>query len=156
MIPKADTSILRVDHADIREFINCKRQLSEEQASIFRRMAPHLSQEAAEKLNRALLDRQISFALRVEAVMPPRDRLALIAKQLQGIGGSRSAGLGKNRISSLPDGAASILLNYVAEGSDEAAPVAGNPAAGNFEVVRGDLCPDCGNATVKHAEGCSK
>jgi ribonucleoside-diphosphate reductase alpha chain len=102
------------------------------------------------------IGRLISFALRVEAVMPPRDRLALIAKQLQGIGGSRSAGLGKNRIRSLADGVAVMLLNYLAEDSGEAAPAAGNAAAGDSEVVRGDLCPDCGNATVKHAEGCSK
>jgi hypothetical protein len=49
-----------------------------------------------------------------------------------------------------------ILLNYLAEDSGETALSAGNAAAGDSEVVRGDLCPDYGNATVKHAEGCSK
>jgi len=102
------------------------------------------------------IGRLISLALRVEAVMPPRDRLALIAKQLHGIGGSRSAGLGKNRVRSLADGVAAILLNYVAGGSGETAAAAGSAATGDLEVVRGDLCPNCGNATLKHAEGCSK
>jgi ribonucleoside-diphosphate reductase alpha chain len=118
------------------------------------------------------IGRLLSLALRFEAVLSPRERLFWIAKQLEGIGGSRSTGLGKEKIRSLADGVGRVLLAYLQEKEDrekgreekkqrqdhETAPAGGGterpvPVGAS---KRGDLCPNCGNATLVLEEGCQK
>jgi len=59
------------------------------------------------------LGRLISLQLRMPSTMTQEERLAQVAKQLKGIGGSRSIGFGKNRISSLPDAVAQAILMHL-------------------------------------------
>ena len=116
------------------------------------------------------IGRLLSLALRFEAVLSPRERLLRLAQQLEGIGGSRSAGLGTNRIRSLADGVGRVLMSYLAEKDSldleikqglnvpthfaaESKPAVKVVAGG---VKRGDLCPSCGNTTLVLEEGCQK
>ena len=101
------------------------------------------------------------------------DRMREIVRQLLGIGGGRSLGLGPNRVRSLPDGIGQVLDMYLREKSG-ALPVIeekknGNGGASlvghkiedeaeaNFMPMKiGDLCPECGEAAVVNEEGCRK
>lgn len=123
------------------------------------------------------IGRLISLVLRVASPISPRERLGEIVQQLIGIGGGRSSGFGSARVRSLPDGVAQALQEYLEETSDmesldepvEVTPVAisskvqqsatgGVKAAvgvNNGKIV-GDLCPECGEATLINEEGCRK
>ena len=88
-----------------------------------------------------------------------------IVRQLAGIGGVRSIGFGPHRVSSLPDGLAQVLQEYLDESAaedansdEQAEPVPPNQLALRFEEKRalGDLCPECGAATLVNEEGCRK
>lgn len=101
------------------------------------------------------IGRLVSFALRAEAMMPPRERLYRIARQLRGIGGSRSTGLGPGKVRSLADGIAQVIFDYLGSieaggGPEKAGPGLASSAAGR------DLCSVCGNATLALEEGCKK
>jgi ribonucleoside-diphosphate reductase alpha chain len=87
------------------------------------------------------LGRTISLALRIPSPIDRQERLAWIADELIGIGGGRSTGFGTNRVRSLPDGVAQVFLEHLKS------PIA---------LSTGDLCPDCGEATLQHIEGCAK
>ncbi len=107
------------------------------------------------------IGRLISFALRTEAVYSPRERLYKIARQLRGIGGSRSTGLGPEKVRSLADGVARVIFDYLGEAPFRApaASPARQEASGVPVLVSGssrDLCPTCGNATLAFEEGCKK
>ena len=75
-------------------------------------------------------------------------------------------GFGPNRVRSLPDGVAQALAEYLdmdAAESVEAESENGNgyyPAleipAEQMPLKIGDLCPDCGAASVVNEEGCRK
>ena len=100
------------------------------------------------------------------------DRLREIVRQLSGIGGGRSMGLGPNRVRSLPDGIGQALDMYLrekagaAQEGDEKTNGNGNTghkieeeseAAFQFQSMKiGDLCPECGEAAVVNEEGCRK
>jgi ribonucleoside-diphosphate reductase alpha chain len=124
------------------------------------------------------IGRLISYVLRLASPIPPRERLKEVWRQLSGIGGGRSLGFGPNRVRSLPDGVARALAEYL-ESSEAAAE--GEPehtAGGNgFNMLQetalragaepeagftthphkiGDLCPECGQASVVNEEGCRK
>ncbi|HEC23712.1 MAG TPA: hypothetical protein ENI95_12440, partial [Chloroflexi bacterium] len=111
------------------------------------------------------LGRLISYILRLRSPVPPRDRLKEIVRQLGGIGGGRSLGLGPNRVRSLPDGIAQVLAEYLSH-EDERSPEAGEsaeqaeeppgPAPGQMAFPFGDLCPECGEASLVNEEGCRK
>ncbi len=58
------------------------------------------------------LARMISLNLRVNGMLPPRERIRQVVAQLTGIGGSRSIGFGVNRVRSLPDAIAKILAQH--------------------------------------------
>ncbi len=58
------------------------------------------------------LGRMISLQLRSTAPQNRMQMLKLIVEQLQGIGGSRSFGMGPNRVMSLPDAVAGALMNH--------------------------------------------
>ncbi|MEO1442752.1 MAG: ribonucleoside-diphosphate reductase, adenosylcobalamin-dependent, partial [Chloroflexota bacterium] len=121
------------------------------------------------------MGRLISLILRMKSPVSPRDRLTEVARQLTGIGAGRQMGFGPNRIASFPDAIAQILSRYLnhAETFDvNAIPTNGNghhtdeslqpqlpldAANGNghhaTETI-GDICPDCGAATLMKEEGC--
>lgn len=117
------------------------------------------------------IGRLLSLALRFESVLSPREKLEAIARQLEGIGGSRSSGMGPARVRSLADGVARVLLTYLSEGARSAeegekrhrhqgAAEAG--AGGHAKPVPvgasrvGDMCPTCKNLTLVLEEGCKK
>jgi ribonucleoside-diphosphate reductase alpha chain len=60
------------------------------------------------------LGRMISLNLRLNAQLPPRDRIKQIVAQLIGIGGTKSVGFGGNRVRSLPDAIAKVLSAHFA------------------------------------------
>ena len=105
------------------------------------------------------LGRLISYVLRVDSPILPRDRLAEVVRQLAGIGGGRPFGFGPNRVLSLPDGVARALAEYL--GQTPPPLVATDPVAFKMPVQQmhmqiGDLCPQCGEAAVVNEEGCRK
>lgn len=120
------------------------------------------------------IGRLISYVLRLASPVAPRDRLREIWRQLSGIGGGRSLGFGPNRVRSLPDGVAQALAQYL-EASDpqcQEQPSDAYEGKGNgFKLMSesaqqgvqenfiqkvGDLCPECGHASVINEEGCRK
>ncbi len=117
------------------------------------------------------IGRLISYILRLASPIAPRERLSEVVRQLSGIGGGRSLGFGPNRVRSLPDGVGQVLDEYlngrkthqVTESDAKSDPQPGNDT-GHFpkdELVAtvtkmGDLCPECGEATMVNEEGCRK
>ena len=121
------------------------------------------------------IGRLLSYILRLASPVAPRKRLYEIYRQLRGIGGSRSSGFGPNRVSSLPDGVAQVIGEYLEstahEHEDEYQPLP-KPAqrqwqarpnrrmmsspAGSISSRWGILCPECGHASVINEEGCRK
>jgi ribonucleotide reductase alpha subunit len=111
------------------------------------------------------LGRLISYILRLVSPVDPRNRLKETVRQLAGIGGVRSIGFGPSRVSSLPDGVAQVLQEYIdeseintAETGDGAVTVSDKQLALPVEPPKplGDLCPECGAATLVNEEGCRK
>ena len=119
------------------------------------------------------LGRMISLQLRTTAPQNRLQMLRLIVDQLQGIGGSRSVGLGINRVMSLPDAVAGALMNqYFPEdkaqqlnlfnGQDDMIGLAATQVAvaevtnANGYLSGADICPSCGTISLIRAEGCRK
>jgi ribonucleoside-diphosphate reductase alpha chain len=114
------------------------------------------------------IGRLISYVLRLASPIAPRDRLAEVVKQLSGIGGGRSLGFGPHRVRSLPDGVGQVLNEYLKGETDP--DVMEKKASGNghfseemldevsqqIPLKMGDLCPECGEATMVNEEGCRK
>ena len=101
------------------------------------------------------IGRLVSFVLRIASPVAPRERLAEVVRQLDGIGGSRSLGFGPNRVRSLPDGVSRALANYLAEANPVPAGDVESTGA-QLEMKLGDLCAECGEAAVVNEEGCRK
>jgi ribonucleoside-diphosphate reductase alpha chain len=111
------------------------------------------------------IGRLISYILRMTSPIKPTDRLREVVRQLLGIGGGRSLGLGPNRVRSLPDGIGQVLDMYLRERSG-ALPVMEEKTNGGGHTIEdevvmqkmriGDLCPECGEAAVVNEEGCRK
>ncbi len=109
------------------------------------------------------LGRLISYVLRLASPVSPRKRLKEIVRQLSGIGGGRPMGFGPARVLSLPDGIAQVLQDYLSDSeavevdAEEALLVEQEPLplpAASRAI--GDLCPECGQATLVNEEGCRK
>ncbi|MFU8772004.1 MAG: adenosylcobalamin-dependent ribonucleoside-diphosphate reductase, partial [Anaerolineales bacterium] len=112
------------------------------------------------------IGRLISYILRLASPVVPRDRLKEVWRQLSGIGGGRFLGFGPNRVRSLPDGVAHALEEYLESkardeigGEDEKEKLSFADARflgeqGTFLI--GDLCPECGQASLVNEEGCRK
>jgi ribonucleoside-diphosphate reductase alpha chain len=119
------------------------------------------------------IGRLLSLALRCG--IPVR----LLAEQLRGIGGSRSAGFGPSRVRSVPDAIGKLLQEHYVYRSEEhaeqnghangngnshdyaAAPDAELTSYAALEVhteplASGEICPECQNATLMNEEGCRK
>lgn len=117
------------------------------------------------------IGRLVSYVLRLASPIAPRERLAEVVRQLSGIGGGRSLGFGPNRVRSLPDGVGQVLDEYlhdrrthqVTESGEKAEPEIEN-SSDHFHpeepfvstIKMGDLCPECGEATMVNEEGCRK
>jgi ribonucleoside-diphosphate reductase alpha chain len=123
------------------------------------------------------IGRLISYILRMTSPTKQTDRLREIIRQLTGIGGGRSLGLGPNRVRSLPDGIGQVLDMYLREKAgalpgleektngnagqghkiEEESEAAFQPTSEAALWVKiGDLCPECGEAAVVNEEGCRK
>ena len=116
------------------------------------------------------IGRLISQVLRQASPIEPVKRLELIIQQLNGIGGVRAMGFGPNRVNSFPDGVATVLQEYLSErdtrlnnGSiNDRAESLVKKGTKDSKVIQpglpeiGDLCPECGQATLINEEGCCK
>lgn len=129
------------------------------------------------------LGRMVSLALRFSSHLSPHERVKEVIEQLQGIGGARHMGFGKDRIKSLPDAIAKVLamhygLNGYKDHGDAVVttngngqpkqikeqpelvsettqpPLIQNPTLKSLEHF--DLCPSCGEMSLAHEEGCAK
>ena len=121
--------------------------------------------------------RLISYILRLSSPVEPSQRLQEIWRQISDLGGGRPMGFGPNRVRSLPDGVAQVLVEYIEERSERLnmgkpprvnqlmegdAPT---PMGEKVEWTKepeestmriGDLCPECGHAALLNVEGCRK
>ena len=79
-----------------------------------------------------------------------------VISQLSGIGGGRPLGFGSNRVLSLPDGVAQALNEYLSDSRLPAEQSNGHIPQLSGQMFFGDLCPECGEATVVNEEGCRK
>jgi ribonucleoside-diphosphate reductase alpha chain len=100
------------------------------------------------------IGRLISLVLRLPSPMSPRERVEQIVNQLSGIGGRRQMGFGKDRVKSLPDAIAQVLAEHI--GLSEPGVQEILAARGQTSVKVGDMCPDCGLATLVYEEGSQK
>ena len=98
------------------------------------------------------IGRLISYILRLASPVMPRDRLGEVVRQLSGIGGGRPTGFGAERVLSLPDGVARGLAHYLGETEEQFE----EAVSDLLPMVIGDLCPDCGAASMVNEEGCRK
>ena len=95
------------------------------------------------------IGRLISLTLRMPSTIPPTERLRWVIDEMAGIGGGRALGFGAGRVRSLPDGVAQVLAEHIGWlGPDDDEKPAWNTI--------GDLCPECGEASFIHTEGCRK
>lgn len=115
------------------------------------------------------IGRLISYLLRIASPIEPCERLKVTIEQLAGIGGGRSLGFGPNRVRSLPDGISKALDEYIVQRSElgedrphkipaipeEQVPLPGLSGLGASNPI-GELCPECGHATLINEEGCRK
>lgn len=118
------------------------------------------------------LARMISLQLRTTAPANRLEMIKLVIDQLEGIGGSRSIGLGPTRVMSLPDALAGALKEHYfpqihAEQMNLPMPDI-FPAAQNHDnhthqnghtpnaFSGADMCPECRTISLIRAEGCRK
>ncbi len=118
------------------------------------------------------LGRMVSLALRFSSHLSPMERVKEIVSQLQGIGGARTLGFGKEKIRSLPDAIAKVLAMHYGLNGDavihknntgqEKPRLITETTQTNLLVASSavdtafDICPSCGEATLANEEGCKK
>jgi len=115
------------------------------------------------------LGRTISLALRFASHMPALQRVQEIIQQLEGSGGARTLGFGKDKIRSLPDAVAKVLSMHYSLGAHAKKEEKKEEPKLVTEVTQAsliqpstptpklfDLCPSCGEASLAHEEGCKK
>ncbi|RPJ21910.1 MAG: ribonucleoside-diphosphate reductase, adenosylcobalamin-dependent, partial [Chloroflexi bacterium] len=112
------------------------------------------------------IGRLISYILRMVSPTKQTDRLREVVRQLGGIGGGRSLGMGPNRVRSLPDGIGQVLDMYLREKAGALPVIEEKTNGGGHQTIEeeailhkmkiGDLCPECGEAAVVNEEGCRK
>ena len=100
------------------------------------------------------LGRLISLVLRLPSPLSPQRRLEEVVNQLSRIGGGQPTGFGAAKILSLPDALARTLGEHLepAERRERGAAAVGSDAGRRV----GDLCRECGQATLVYEEGCKK
>ena len=97
------------------------------------------------------LGRLVSLVLRLPSPLSAQRRLEEVANQLSRIGGGQPTGFGPAKVLSLPDALARVLREHIRDDVDET----GSTVAGAPRRV-GDLCRECGQATLVFEEGCKK
>ena len=113
------------------------------------------------------LGRVVSLILRMNSPLMGKKKLELIIEQLAGIGGAKTLGFGDNKIRSLPDAVAKVLVRHfalsMANGNGNVKKVAEikqpslMPMEAKVPVANSfDICPDCGVASFAYEEGCKK
>jgi ribonucleoside-diphosphate reductase alpha chain len=109
------------------------------------------------------IGRLISLSLRVPSAYPAKAVAEAVVDQLSGIGGADSVGFGNNRVRSLADGVAKVIRDYIrvddkkTDGADESKPeLLATQEELPLQLKKGDLCPECGQATLVLEEGCQK
>jgi ribonucleoside-diphosphate reductase alpha chain len=102
------------------------------------------------------LGRSLSLMLRMPSPLNADQRVDLIVRHLQGIGGSRDVGYGPKRVRSVPDAIARALHKYL-EAKKDMPKTENTEFASLFPpgTATGNLCVECGSPTVKQ-EGCEK
>jgi ribonucleoside-diphosphate reductase alpha chain len=103
------------------------------------------------------LGRLVSLILRMPSPLTPRRRLEEAISQLLRIGGGQPTGFGAAKVLSLPDALARTLAEHI--GVPRASVPASAPAdPSTTSPLRrvGDLCRECGEATLVYEEGCKK
>jgi ribonucleoside-diphosphate reductase alpha chain len=98
------------------------------------------------------LGRLVSLVLRLPSPLSAGRRLDEVISQLSRIGGGQPTGFGPAKILSLPDALARVLGEHIGREGRQAR---GLPAAPRPRRV-GDLCRECGQATLVYEEGCKK
>lgn len=103
------------------------------------------------------IGRLMSLVLRMPASLPPSERLHWIMDELADIGGGRPMGFGAKRVRSLPDGIAQVLAEHLSELPPPRTEALAEQLALPIRAhALGDICPDCGEATLLNVEGCRK
>ncbi len=97
------------------------------------------------------IGRLISLVLRIPSPLSATKRLNQVVRQLTGIGGGRPMGFGRDRVRSLPDGVAQVLAEHLGL-TEPPSMKSGGEQLPLFSG--GDLCPECGQATLIYEEGC--
>ena len=100
------------------------------------------------------LGRLISLVLRLPSPLSAQRRLEEVVSQLSRIGGGQPTGFGAAKILSLPDALARTLGEHIGLGVAHASEADAAAPAGRRRV--GDLCKECGQATLVYEEGCKK
>jgi ribonucleoside-diphosphate reductase alpha chain len=100
------------------------------------------------------LGRLVSLVLRLPSPLSAQRRLEEVINQLSRIGGGQPTGFGAAKILSLPDALARTLAEHIGQSEADARPSAGGRPAGPRPI--GDLCRECGQATLVYEEGCKK
>ena len=100
------------------------------------------------------LGRLISLALRLPSPWSAQRRLEEVISQLSRIGGAQPTGFGAAKVLSLPDALARTLAEHIGQ----VKPADDPPVQASAEERRtiGDLCKECGQATLIYEEGCKK
>jgi ribonucleoside-diphosphate reductase alpha chain len=105
------------------------------------------------------IGRLVSLILRMPSPLTPQQRVQDVVGQLRDIGSGRAQGFGKHRVQSLPDAVAQVLAEHIGLHEQEELP--GLPEVEENAIqlplpIKGDFCPECGQATLLHIEGCRK
>ena len=145
-----------------KAFVTINENGSDQPFEVFINTAKAGSETAAHS---EAIGRLISYVLRLSSPVEPKERLKVVMEQLAGIGGGRSLGFGPNRVRSLPDGIAKALDDYlyqqhwekeIPQVIQEAPTSFSLPMTATGALKVGELCPECGQATLINEEGCKK
>ena len=96
------------------------------------------------------IGRLISLILRSPSTKDGWEKLEHVIDELSGIGGLLQQGFGPEKTRSLADAVSKALRQYLDMKTEEVVPAELDP------MIAGDICPDCGEATLQQIEGCAK
>jgi len=111
------------------------------------------------------IGRLASEILREDSSLSPIEKLIRIKNHLGGIGGSRIAGFGKNKVTSLGDGISKAIDVYLKRFGFIETEITGGKVTDldptddepkKIALIRGNYCPKCHKGTLIYEEGCTK